>query len=108
MERNNKSNKVALWVRGLAGLYMVCTSYAAWHIVQQPHAELEFSIQAYLVVLIETLLFAYITLLFFYVAVTGNTPVKFFPLATMRLPWGNPSNRSAFRKFGVRFHKRER
>jgi|JI8StandDraft_1071087.scaffolds.fasta_scaffold741290_1 hypothetical protein len=87
MSHPNKPIKVALWIRFLALLYLACVAFAILVLVQRVLQGQTVSLPGLSEDLLGSLLFAYMSLLFFYVAVTGWVPVRYFPIGAVTWPY---------------------
>jgi hypothetical protein len=86
MQESGEPTKVAFWARGLAILYMVCVAFALWFFAKQLlNSSRGGSLDSF-DDLLGGLLFIYINFLFFYVALTGRSPEKFFPISQFSWP----------------------
>lgn len=100
--------KVSRWVRVLAVGYVLCLAFMAWSVLLRLAGGLPVSLGAPSMGFLGTVLFAYCSFLFGYVAVTGRHPLRFFPLAAVSFPLFGFPNRPSLRAFGLRFRNRSR
>ncbi len=93
--------KVRLWVRALAVVYLVCIVWFAGAVTQRFLQGLPVFLPGLFERLWGFLLFAYVSFLVSYVAITGRSPIKFFPLAAVSWPFFSLANRRYLRVFGI-------
>ena len=101
------SIKVRLWVRVLAVVYLVCIVWLVGAVVLRFLQGLPVFLPGLFERLWGFLLFAYVSFLLSSVAITGRSPLKFFPLAAVSWPFFSLANRRYLRVFGIgrRQHK---